>query len=183
MEGNVKVEEAIKSLKGKLNSIPQIDNTLTKEGCAADAKMVGDRLKAVSPEYAKNIIYDNEKAYFNSTDTQGVLDELGTKTKPNKVSLWSDINIENTKGFCYVVGNICTLVFDFTTVQDVSLSGIPLYADLPMPKENFQFSVPSMDNKMPYWLMVTTTGHLSTGYVNDIPNGTRLFGTFTYVIE
>lgn len=64
------------ALKGKIATIPQVDNTLSKAGFAADAKMVGDRLLKVSPEYAQNVIYNNENSGLNATDTQGAIDEL-----------------------------------------------------------------------------------------------------------
>ena len=44
VEGNVNDIEALKSLKGKITTIPQVDNTLTKKGCSADAKSTGDAL-------------------------------------------------------------------------------------------------------------------------------------------
>ena len=64
------------ALKGKIATIPQVDNTLTKAGFAADAKMVGDRLLKVSPEYAQNVIYNNENSSLKATNTQGAIDEL-----------------------------------------------------------------------------------------------------------
>lgn len=47
-------------LKGKLISIPKIDNTLTKEGYGADAKVTGDRLATLQ----QNI--DNVGAFQNN---------------------------------------------------------------------------------------------------------------------
>jgi hypothetical protein len=38
-------------LKGRVHAIPQIDETLTKEGYGADAKVVGDKLKTLKPMY------------------------------------------------------------------------------------------------------------------------------------
>lgn len=43
--GDVKELEAMKTLRGKIKSIPQTDETLTKPGYSADAKIVGDALK------------------------------------------------------------------------------------------------------------------------------------------
>ena len=44
MDGNVTENQALNNLKGKIVVIPTIDSTLTKDGQAADAKVVGDRL-------------------------------------------------------------------------------------------------------------------------------------------
>lgn len=45
VEGAVKSNEALKNLRGKITSIPQTDDTLTKKGWSADAKIVGDAFK------------------------------------------------------------------------------------------------------------------------------------------
>lgn len=43
--GDVGNIESLKSLRGKITTIPQVDVTLTKKGYSADAKIVGDALK------------------------------------------------------------------------------------------------------------------------------------------
>ena len=43
--GDVGNIESLKSLRGKITTIPQVDVTLTKKGNSADAKIVGDALK------------------------------------------------------------------------------------------------------------------------------------------
>lgn len=45
VEGNVKELESLNALRGKVTSIPQVDETLTKKGYSADAKVVGDALE------------------------------------------------------------------------------------------------------------------------------------------
>lgn len=45
VEGEVKNTESLKALRGKITSIPRTDETLTKKGYSADAKVVGDALK------------------------------------------------------------------------------------------------------------------------------------------
>lgn len=45
VEGNVKNVDSLKALRGRVTSIPQTDETLTKKGYAADAQVVGDALK------------------------------------------------------------------------------------------------------------------------------------------
>ena len=43
--GDVGKNDSVKSLRGKISSIPQTDETLSKKGLSADAKVVGDALK------------------------------------------------------------------------------------------------------------------------------------------
>ena len=43
--GDVKDIESLRNLRGKIRNIPQTDETLTKKGYSADAKVVGDALK------------------------------------------------------------------------------------------------------------------------------------------
>lgn len=40
--------QEMQKLTGKIRTIPMIDATLTKEGCAADAKAIGDRLAEIT---------------------------------------------------------------------------------------------------------------------------------------
>lgn len=147
-------------IKGKVYSPLVIDKTLTQEYMCADAKATGDAIKK--------------------------LDEDVTKVKEIETfNLWADINITSTRGICYKSGKVCVVVFDFTTNQTISKEGIPMYADLPTPKDNVVFVAHTMDGAA-YWLGVYPTetvskGILTTSYVNDIPSGTRLFGTVTYI--
>lgn len=45
MEGNLESNQSYANLKGKVVSIPLVDETLSKKGDAADAKVVGEELK------------------------------------------------------------------------------------------------------------------------------------------
>lgn len=156
------------TIKGKVVSPLAIDKTLTKEYMCADAKATGDAIKELNEDVTKKI--NDNKASADAIETVG---------------LWVEPKITSTKGVCYKNGKVCTFVFDFTTNQVIDKGGIPLYADLPMPKDNIVFVAHTMDG-VPYWLGVYPTetsskGILSTSYVNDIPSGTRLFGTVTYI--
>lgn len=159
-------------LRGNVFEIPKIDNTLTKEGYGADAKAVGEKF----------IGTDNEIKNLKAKD-----EELNNKHEASNtvetVSLWVEPNVESTKNVCYKCGKVCMVVFDFTTKQEISASGVPIFADLPKPKSDYTFEVHSMGDNAPYWLGVYSSGHLSTAYVKNIPSGTRLFGTFTYITE
>lgn len=44
MDGSINSNHALNDLKGKIVEIPKVDNTLSKEGYAADAKKTGDAL-------------------------------------------------------------------------------------------------------------------------------------------
>ena len=44
VEGNVETNQSMNKLTGKITEIPQVDDTLTKEGKSADAKKTGEEL-------------------------------------------------------------------------------------------------------------------------------------------
>lgn len=47
MEGNLENNQEFNNLKGKVVTIPTVDNTLSKEGYAADAKATGNKIKTL----------------------------------------------------------------------------------------------------------------------------------------
>ena len=61
VEGKAKSNESWKNLRGKIHSIPQTDETLTKAGWSADAKIVGDAFKEriKYTDIIDNMITDN----------------------------------------------------------------------------------------------------------------------------
>ena len=61
VEGNVKDIESLKALRGKITTIPQVDNTLTKKGYSADAKVTGDAIneRVKYRDIADNMITDD----------------------------------------------------------------------------------------------------------------------------
>lgn len=61
VEGNVTEIEALKSLRGKITTIPQVDFTLTKKGYSADAKVTGDAIneRVKYRDIADNMITDD----------------------------------------------------------------------------------------------------------------------------
>lgn len=44
VEGNVEEIKSLKALRGTITTVPQVDNTLTKRGYSADAKITGDAI-------------------------------------------------------------------------------------------------------------------------------------------
>lgn len=62
------------TLYGSIKKVPQVDNTLTKEGCYADAKAVGDILRG--EQRAVNFSYDANGNGLNANTIQEALDEL-----------------------------------------------------------------------------------------------------------
>lgn len=209
-------------LKGFVQYIPKVDNTLTLEGECADAKVTGDKFnemddkkvntsdivndlvtgdadkplsagmgkelkKNIDEKKADGVSYDNTESGLTSQNMQGAIDELkknqDDSTTVQTVNLCVEPNVDCTKSVCHKFGKVCIVVFDFTTKQEISASGVPIFADLPKPKSDVTFEVHCMDNKTPYWLGVYGTGHLSTAYVSNIPANTRLFGAFTYIAE
>lgn len=83
MEGTIKQEK--KTIIGNISTVPVVDATLTYSGYAADAKVVGDRLNKVSPEYAHNVIYDNASSGLSATDVQGAIDKISAKAADMEV--------------------------------------------------------------------------------------------------
>ena len=61
-------------LYGSIKKVPQVDNTLTKAGCYADAKTVGDILR--NEQRAVNFSYDSKGNGLNANTIQEALDEL-----------------------------------------------------------------------------------------------------------
>jgi hypothetical protein len=51
MEGNLENNQALSNLKGKVIQVPLVDDTLTKAGYAADAKVVGQALGSLTGMY------------------------------------------------------------------------------------------------------------------------------------
>lgn len=146
------------TIKGKVLSPLAIDTTLTKEYMCADAKATGDAIEQLRKETEETI-------------------------QPS--ALLYGGNVSSLKHICYKNGKVCTVVFDFTTKESINNGGVLIYSDLPQPKDNFVF-VAHSTNGTAYWLGIyptetTPKGRMTTAYVNDIPSGTRLFGTVTYI--
>ena len=67
------------TLYGTIKKVPQIDNTLTRDGYCADAKVVGDILRG--EQRAVNFSYDSNGNGLNATTIQEALDELNENNK------------------------------------------------------------------------------------------------------
>lgn len=72
-------KKTVPTLYGSIKAVPQVDNTLTKEGCYADAKAVGDILRG--EQRAVNFSYDSNGNGLEATTIQEALDELNELTK------------------------------------------------------------------------------------------------------
>ena len=72
-------KKAIPTLFGSLKGIPRIDSSLTMEGCCADAKAVGDRLREATK--AINFSYDGKGNGLNAETIQEAIDELNENNK------------------------------------------------------------------------------------------------------
>lgn len=187
ISGNAKTKNV---LTGKVLGIPVIDKTLTKSDRSADAKVVGDeiarldgRFNEVDPHFAENVQYDNENSGLDATNMQGAIDEISGKIAVASGNITAENTITSSVGEFYRFGNVCTVVFDFTTKDVVSLSGQALYTGLPKPKAQIPFQILGMSTKVDYGFTLYTSGMLGTGYVNDIPSNERVFGSVTYICE
>lgn len=72
-------KKAIPTLFGSLKGIPRIDSSLTMEGCCADAKAVGDRLREATK--AINFSYDGKGNGLKAETIQEAFDELNENDK------------------------------------------------------------------------------------------------------
>lgn len=94
MEGNVENNYAIPNLKGKVVAVPLVDETLTKQGYAADAKKVGEELeKRVSTEDVQDNL-TSESATKPLSARQGKA--LAEQLKQINLSQASTVGYDNT---------------------------------------------------------------------------------------
>lgn len=82
LEGNV---EATNEIKGRIYTLPQADETLTKKGFAADAKATGDRFNElegrfdnIDPHGAANVEYNNTESGLEAESVQSAIDEIAS---------------------------------------------------------------------------------------------------------
>lgn len=71
--------KSVPTLYGTIKRVPQVDNTLTKAGCYADAKAVGDILR--NEQRAVNFSYDSNGNGLKAETIQDALDELNENNK------------------------------------------------------------------------------------------------------
>lgn len=172
----------VKSLKGKISAIPQIDNTLTKAGCAADAKMVGDRLDKVSPEFAKNVTFDNTASWTQSTNVQGALYDALKQTEVYENSGYMANHWSGTNNYV-VVGKLCVVNFRIQNGLSPAPSNAVFVTDLPKPKQAVNFVAWQFDNDYQFNLMpcaITTNGELAIQ--KELTYQYSFAGTVTYQI-
>ena len=90
MDGNINNNQTISELTGKIEAVPRVDKTLSKEGCAADAKEVGERLRNIDPHFADNVQYDNTDSNLLAVNVQEAIDALKGITDATKETLLRD---------------------------------------------------------------------------------------------
>lgn len=86
MNGNAEANYSLQNLKGKIAFIPGVDKTLTREGCAADAKETGKKIASIQfqvdnidPHFAQNVGYDNANSGLVATNVKDALDEMSAE--------------------------------------------------------------------------------------------------------
>lgn len=109
MNGRATAENA---LKGKITRIPTLDRTLTKEGCAADAKAVGDALSAVEAasnkvDRAGDIMYGELSMSHNKITN--VAEPTESKDAANKEYVDSSVRGADNASKEYVDGAIAAV--------------------------------------------------------------------------
>ncbi len=102
MEGEAK-NDILPELKGKVISILQCDDTLSKSGFGADAKVVGDKLKELETKIPKanEMEYNNENSGLNANTFQGAIDEIvakAVKDMQDLANLYLSLNGGELKG-------------------------------------------------------------------------------------
>lgn len=170
------------ALKGKIATIPQVDNTLSKAGFAADAKMVGDRLLKVSPEYAQNVIFDNANSWTPNTSVQGALADALKQTEVYEGSGYMANHWSGSNNYI-VVGKLCVVNFDIQNGLNPAPSYATFVTDLPKPKSAVNFVAWQFDNDYQFNLMpcaITTDGSLSIQ--KELTYQHRFAGTVAYQI-
>lgn len=85
--------KSVPTLYGTIKRVPQVDNTLTKAGCYADAKAIGDVLR--EEQRAVNFSYDGNGNGLKAETIQDALDELNAN---NKVAAERIVNAEGRIG-------------------------------------------------------------------------------------
>lgn len=80
MNDTVKLRTGV--IKAKAKGSLKIDATLTKEGQAADAKSVGDKVTELDNKikaiFAEDIAYDNESTKLEATNVQDAIDKIAS---------------------------------------------------------------------------------------------------------
>ena len=81
IEGKANENNSLRDLKGKINTVPPIDDTLTKQGHSADAKAVGD---ALAERVRKTV--NSQKGFMGFLrklfGRKSIIDERRTLPKP-----------------------------------------------------------------------------------------------------
>lgn len=145
------------NITGKVISPLQVDKTLTKEYMCAEAKATGDAIREIEEENA--------------------IQEINIIASPK---------ISSKKGVCYKSGRICQVVFDFT-VTDSNLIGVGenIYSGLPTPKDDTVFAAHTRSGLCEFVnihpIDTTPNGGVLRTFNSEIPSGTRLLGTVTYI--
>jgi len=90
MDGKVENNQTVSNLKGKVIQVPLVDETLSKAGYAADAKVVGEALSGMAttvanldPHGASKVVYDNAESGLESGNIQDAVDEIAAKYIPS----------------------------------------------------------------------------------------------------
>lgn len=108
-------KKSVPVLYGSIKKVPQVDNTLTKAGCYADAKAVGDILRG--EQRAVNFSYDANGNGLKADTIQEALDELNENDKA------AAGRIENAETNIEAVGKCDLLVTgELETLYDIDTS-------------------------------------------------------------
>lgn len=88
LTGNVETMTSLNNIKGKITTVPQVDETLTKKGFGADAKTTGDAIKDLSDRINDRTVpsatvlkYDNLISELEAETIQGAIDEVAVVAK------------------------------------------------------------------------------------------------------
>lgn len=128
VEGTPKTDNV---LEGKVIAIPQVDDTLTKKGYGADAKVTGDKLAVIDYKLkneinkATNISYDNTASKLKAQTTQGALDEIaGDYFSKKGGTIVGSVHVKSVEnGFATVMKNHSETDDYGTVLEDATKNG------------------------------------------------------------
>lgn len=138
-------KKTVPTLYGSLKGIPQVDKTLTKEGCYADAKAVGDILRG--EQRAVNFSYDSNGNGLEAETIQEAIDELKSNADEFEANVAAQMETKAPSG--YGLGTHATGLVN-VDLNDVTKTGFYCF-DTGVGVENAPTSLPSIFGVHPFY--------------------------------
>lgn len=189
MNGNAEANYSLHNLKGKISFIPAVDNTLTKAGCAADAKETGKKISniqfqidSIDPSFAENVGFDNSASWTAGNNVQSALADALKQTEVYENSGYLSNHWSGENSYM-LVGKICILTFNIQNGLSPAPGNTVFITELPKPKKAINFSAWQYDNDYAFNLMpcaISANGELVIH--KDLTYQYNIAGTIAYPI-